>query len=44
MFALEISPTLYLLTALLATVTGLVAAVTPALRAARMQPVEAIRG
>ncbi|MFD2365186.1 ABC transporter permease [Pseudoduganella sp. GCM10020061] len=44
MFALQISPGLYLLTALLATLTGLVAAVTPALRAARMLPVEAIRG
>ena len=44
MFVLQISPGLYLLAALVATVTGLLAAVTPALRAARMQPVEAIRG
>lgn len=44
MFVLQISPSLYLLAALIATLTGLVAAVTPALRAARLQPVEAIRG
>ena len=44
MFAIEIGAKLYLLAALIATVTGLVAAVTPALRAARLQPVEAIRG
>jgi len=44
MFVLQISPSLYVLAALVATLTGLVAAVTPALRAARMQPVEAIRG
>lgn len=44
MFVLQISPHLYVLAALVATLTGLVAAVTPALRAARMQPVEAIRG
>jgi lipoprotein-releasing system permease protein len=44
MFALEIGWKLYLLAALIATLTGLVAAVTPALRAARLQPVEAIRG
>jgi len=44
MFVLQISPSLYLLAALVATLTGLVAAVTPALRAAKMQPVEAIRG
>jgi lipoprotein-releasing system permease protein len=44
MFVLQISPSLYLLAALVATLTGLVAAVTPAVRAARMQPVEAIRG
>jgi lipoprotein-releasing system permease protein len=44
MFPLEIGPGLYLLAALVATLTGLVAAVMPALRAARLQPVEAIRG
>jgi lipoprotein-releasing system permease protein len=44
MFAIEISVKLYLLAALIATLTGLLAAVTPALRAARLLPVEAIRG
>ena len=44
MFVLQISPGLYLLAALVATLAGLLAAVTPALRAARMQPMEAIRG
>lgn len=44
MFAISVSPSLYLWAAVVATLTGLVAAVTPALRAARMQPVEAIRG
>lgn len=44
MFVLQIGPGLYLLAALVATLTGLVAAVMPALRAARLQPVEAIRG
>ncbi|HEY0491216.1 MAG TPA: ABC transporter permease [Telluria sp.] len=44
MFVIEIGAGLYLLAALIATMTGLVAAVTPALRAARLQPVEAIRG
>lgn len=44
MFVLQISLALYLLAALVATLTGLLAAVIPALRAARMQPVEAIRG
>jgi lipoprotein-releasing system permease protein len=44
LFPIEISFQLYLLAALLATLTGLVAAVTPAIRAARMLPVEAIRG
>ena len=44
MFAIEISVQLYLLAALIATLTGLLAAVTPAIRAARLLPVEAIRG
>ncbi|MES2757905.1 MAG: FtsX-like permease family protein [Pseudomonadota bacterium] len=44
LFPVEISVKLYLLAALLATLTGLVAAVTPAMRAAHMLPVEAIRG
>jgi lipoprotein-releasing system permease protein len=44
LFAIAIDPVLFLWAALLATLTGLVAAVTPALRAARLAPVEAIRG
>lgn len=44
LFPIEISVELYLLAALLATVTGVLAAVTPAMRAALMLPVEAIRG
>ncbi len=44
LFPIEISLELYLLTALLATLTGVLAAVTPAMRAARLLPVEAIRG
>jgi lipoprotein-releasing system permease protein len=43
LFAITIPPSLFLLAAVLATLTGLVAAVTPALRAARLEPVEAIR-
>ncbi|MDY7575473.1 ABC transporter permease [Actimicrobium sp. CCI2.3] len=44
MFVITVSGQLVLWAALLATLTGLAAAVTPALRAARLQPVEAIRG
>jgi lipoprotein-releasing system permease protein len=44
MFNTDISPTLILLAAGLATVTGLAAALLPALRAARLEPVVAIRG
>lgn len=44
MFALAVSPALYGWAALIASLSGLVAAVTPALRAARLEPVEAIRG
>ncbi|EGF33144.1 Putative ABC transporter, permease protein; putative lipoprotein-releasing system transmembrane protein lolC [Oxalobacteraceae bacterium IMCC9480] len=44
MFIITVSVQLFLWAALLATLTGLAAAVTPALRAARLQPVEAIRG
>jgi lipoprotein-releasing system permease protein len=44
MFVITVSVQLFLWAALLATLTGLAAAVTPALRAARLQPVEAIRG
>jgi lipoprotein-releasing system permease protein len=44
MFAISVGPDLYLWAAVVASLTGLVAAVTPALRAARLEPVEAIRG
>ena len=44
MFPLEWDPRLFAVALLLATVTGLLAAVAPALRAARMDPVVAIRG
>ena len=44
MFAITVTPSLYAWAAVLATLSGLVAAVIPALRAARMEPVEAIRG
>lgn len=44
MFALSVGVSLYFWAAVIAGLTGLVAAVTPALRAARMEPVEAIRG
>jgi len=44
MFAIDIGAGLYWLAALVATATGVLAAVAPALRAARLQPVEAIRG
>jgi lipoprotein-releasing system permease protein len=44
MFDLQVDPHLYLWAALIATLTGLVAAVTPALRAARLDPVVAIHG
>jgi lipoprotein-releasing system permease protein len=44
MFALTVDPHLYAWAALVATVTGLLAAVTPAIRAARLEPVVAIRG
>lgn len=43
-FALQFEPSLFLASMLLATVTGLVAAFMPALRAARLDPVVAIRG
>jgi lipoprotein-releasing system permease protein len=43
MFAISIEPSLFVTAAVVASVTGLIAAVTPALRAARMEPVEAIR-
>jgi lipoprotein-releasing system permease protein len=44
MFPLTIDPRLYAWAALVATLTGLLAAVTPAIRAARLEPVVAIRG
>ncbi len=44
MFVIVIPLQLYLVASVLATLVGLLAAVTPALRAARMEPVEAIRG
>jgi lipoprotein-releasing system permease protein len=44
MFPITVSLSLFLLAAFIATLTGLLAAVTPALRAARLEPVEAIRG
>ncbi|MEO6975218.1 MAG: FtsX-like permease family protein [Gallionella sp.] len=44
MFQITLDPKLFLYAALIATITGLVAAVTPAVRAARLDPVVAIRG
>jgi lipoprotein-releasing system permease protein len=44
LFPLEFDPDLFLLALLLATLTGLLAAFAPALRAARLDPVVAIRG
>ncbi|HJV88597.1 MAG TPA: ABC transporter permease [Noviherbaspirillum sp.] len=44
MFPVTVQPSLFMWAAVVATLTGLLAAVTPALRAARLEPVEAIRG
>ena len=44
LFPLIMEPSLFVATALLATVTGVAAAMAPALRASRLDPVEAIRG
>ncbi len=44
MFPLTVSLSLFVLAAIVATLTGLLAAVMPALRASRLEPVEAIRG
>ncbi len=43
LFYIPVAPTLLLTTSLLATITGIVAAAIPARRAARMDPVQAIR-
>ncbi len=44
LFPLILDRNLFVITAMIATVTGLLAATLPALRAARLDPVEAIRG
>ena len=44
LFLLELDPRLFVYSAVLATLTGLLAAVAPALRGARLDPVVAIRG
>jgi lipoprotein-releasing system permease protein len=43
-FPLIIEPGLFVMALLLATLSGLIAAMAPALRAARLDPVVAIRG
>jgi lipoprotein-releasing system permease protein len=44
MFPLSLEPVLFMQALALATLTGLLAAFAPALRAARLDPVVAIRG
>jgi lipoprotein-releasing system permease protein len=44
MFAIVIDPTLFVWSAVIATLTGLIAAATPAIRASRLDPVVAMRG
>jgi lipoprotein-releasing system permease protein len=44
LFPLDLEPGMFAIALLLASLTGLVAAYAPALRAARLNPVEAIRG
>eukprot|EP01037_Dinobryon_pediforme_P017314 gene17314-17504_t len=44
MFPLVLEPSLFITAAVLATLTGLLAAMAPALRAAKLDPVEAING
>jgi lipoprotein-releasing system permease protein len=44
LFPLILERRLFVLTALLATITGLLAATAPAVRAAKLDPVVAIRG
>ena len=44
LFTIVLEPRLVIMAALLATVTGVAAAILPAMRAARLEPVVAIRG
>jgi lipoprotein-releasing system permease protein len=44
MFAMKFEPSLFFIALVLASVTGLIASFAPALRAARLDPVVAIRG
>jgi lipoprotein-releasing system permease protein len=44
MFAIDIDPSLFAWSAVIATITGLFAAATPAIRASRLDPVVAMRG
>jgi lipoprotein-releasing system permease protein len=44
MFIIDVNVSLYLWASLIATITGLAAAATPAVRAAKLDPVDAIRG
>jgi lipoprotein-releasing system permease protein len=44
MFPIEFDPTLFVWSAVIATLTGLLAATTPAIRASRLDPVVAMRG
>jgi lipoprotein-releasing system permease protein len=44
MFAMALEPALFMTALLLASLTGLIASFAPALRAARLDPVVAIRG
>ena len=44
MFAIDLDPTLFVWAAVIATLTGLFAAATPAIRASRLDPVVAMRG
>jgi len=44
MFAMKLEPSWFVIALVLASVTGLIASFAPALRAARLDPVVAIRG
>jgi lipoprotein-releasing system permease protein len=44
MFPIELDPMLFVWAAVIATLTGLLAAATPAIRASRLDPVVAMRG